>query len=184
MSSETPEAATVPSVSTPSSRSHLGWAIVAVLVLLAAIGVGVTSFSPQHGYHYWLAMVPVFALVNLVTGWSRARAAGGNVGSILLAQGLHWVGALAAVYLVFLLYGMNWLSDQEAGVIALLVLSLAAFLAGVHTDWYFCVVGLALGAIVACAVLVQELMWMLAVPLGVAAIAGALWWWSRRSSTP
>jgi hypothetical protein len=180
MSSD-PTAASVPPVSTPTTRGHVGWAMVAVLVLLAAIGVGVTNFSPQYGYHYWLAMVPVFAFVNLLTSWTRVSAGGGNVGSILLAQGLHWAGALAAIYVIFLLFDMNWLSDQEAGVMALLVLALSAFLAGVHTDWYFCVVGLALGGIVVSAVLVQELVWMLAVPLGVAAIAGALWWWASHS---
>jgi hypothetical protein len=169
------------SASTPSEpRSHAGEATIVALVLLAAVGVGVTNFSPQYGFHYWMAMAPIFAVVNLATSWSRARAAGQNAGNILLAQGLHWVGAVLAIYMIFLLFRMNWLSDQESGVLALLVLALAAFLSGVHTDWHFCVVGLVLGAIVAAAVLVEEFMWMLVLPLGVAALAAAVWWWTAR----
>lgn len=173
-----------PPVSAPAvaRRSHVGEATILVLVLLAAIGVGVTTFSQQYGYRYWLAMAPIFAVVNLLTSWSRARAAGQNAGSILLAQVLHWLGAVLAIYVIFLLFRMNWLSDQESGVLALLVLALSSFLSGVHTDWHFCVVGLVLGAIVAGAVLVQEFIWMLAVPLVVALLVGLVWWYGAGGS--
>jgi len=164
-----------------SGRSHVGEATILGLVLLAAIGVGVTTFSQQYGYHYWLSMAPIFAVVNLLTSWSRARAAGQNAGSILLAQALHWLGAVLAIYVIFLLFRMNWLSDQESGVLALLVLALSSFLSGVHTDWHFCIVGLVLGAIVAGAVFVQEFVWMLVVPLGVALVVGLVWWFGTGS---
>jgi hypothetical protein len=169
-------------VSAPAHRSHVGEATVVGLVLLAAIGVGVTNLSPQYGLHYWLAMAPIFAAVNLLTSWTRVRRSGQSAGNILLAQALHWVGAVLAIYMVFVLFHLNWLSDQEAGVLALLVLALAAFLSGVHTDWHFCIVGLVLGAIVAGAALAQEFLWMLALPLGVAALVGAIWWLSSRGS--
>lgn len=167
----------------PPSRSHAGEATILILVLLAAIGVGVTNVSPQHGLHYWLAMAPVYGIVNVVTSWSRARHNEVNISSMLLAQALHWVGAVLAIYMVFVLYRMNWLSDQESGVLALLVLALAAFLSGVHTDWHFCIIGLVLGALVAGVALVQEFLWMLVLPLGVAALAGAVWWYTARSSS-
>lgn len=163
------------------SRSHVGEATVLILVLLAAVGVGVTNVSSQYGFRYWMAMAPIFAVVNLATSWTRARAGGQNVSSILLAQALHWAGAMLAIYMVFVLYRMNWLSDQESGVLALLVLALASFLSGVHTDWHFCVVGLVLGAIVAAAALVQEFIWILVLPLGVAALVGAIWWYTART---
>jgi len=162
-------------------RSHAGEVTVLVLVLLAAVGVGVTNVSPRYGLHYWLAMAPIFALVNVFTSWSRARQAGQNPSGILLAQLLHWVGAVLAIYMVFVLYNMNWLSDQESGVLALLVLALASFLSGVHTDWHFCVIGLVLGAIVAGTALLQEFLWMLALPVGVAVLAGGVWWWTARA---
>ena len=165
----------------PRPRSHVGEATIVILVTLAAIGIGVTSVSQKHGYNYWLAMAPIFGVVNIFTSWTRARDAGQNVGSILLAQTLHWLGAVLAIYVIFLLFRMNWLSDQESGVLALLVLALASFLSGVHTDWHFCIVGLVLGAIVAGAVLVQEFLWMLAVPIGVVALAAAVWWFTARS---
>jgi len=170
-----------------SARSHVGEATVLILVLLAAVGVGVTNVSARYGFNYWLTMAPIFAAVNIATSWTRARRQGQNASGILLAQALHWGGAMLAIYMVFVLYRMNWLSDQESGVLALLVLALAAFLSGVHTDWHFCVVGLVLGAIVAGAALVQEFIWILVLPLGVAAIAGAIWWWTARTpsaSTP
>ena len=169
-------------------RSHVGEATVLILVLLAAVGVGVTNVSPQYGFRYWLAMAPIFAAVNLITSWTRARLEGQNISSILLAQGLHWAGAMLAIYMVFLLFRMNWLSDQESGVLALLVLALAAFLSGVHTDWHFCVIGLVLGALVASMALLQEFLWVLILPLGVAALAGVIWWYTARrpptASTP
>ena len=166
---------------TPRSRSHVGEATILVLVVLAAVGVGVTNISAQYGFRYWLAMAPTFALVNLASSWTRARGEGQNVSSILLAQLLHWAGAVLAIYMVFILYRMNWLSDQESGVLALLVLALASFLSGVHTDWHFCVVGLVLGAIVAAAALVQEFIWVLVLPIGVAALVAAIWWYTART---
>lgn len=171
----------MPEPQSAASRSHVGEATVLVLVLLAGVGVGVTNFSPHYGFQYWLVMAPVFAAVNLLTSWTRARAQGQNVSSILLAQALHWVGAVLAIYMVFLLFRMNLMSDQLSGVMALLVLALASFLSGVHTDWHFCVVGLVLGAIVAGVAMLQEFLWLLVLPIGVAALAGAVWWYTARS---
>ena len=165
---------------TRAPRSHAGEATILILVLLAAIGVGVTNVSPKYGLHYWLAMAPIYGVVNIFTSWSRARKEGQNVTSIFISQGLHWVGAVLAIYMVFVLYRMNWLSDEESGVLALLVLALAAFLSGVHTDWHFCVIGLVLGALVAGVALLQEFLWMLILPIGVAALVGFVWWYTAR----
>lgn len=149
--------------------------ILATLATLSIAGVAVADYSAPSGLHYWLAMVPVFALASLLAGWARARRHGERVATILRTQALHWVALPLAVYLIYVLEDTGRLNREVAGLVALLTLALTTFLAGVHFDWRLAVLGALLGVAAACAALVEEFFWVLLIPILLAAVAFAFW---------
>ena len=172
---------------TPSlGRSiHRGEALVVILILLAGVGIGITTFSPQRGFSYWLAIVPLFGGVSAFLAYERARARGESPAGPLRAQLFHWVGLLGAFQLVFLLKSAGQLEYDALGLVALTVLALTTFLAGVHTDWRLCLVGLLLGAVAAAGAYVQQVAWAVGIPaLLLLAVLGFVWLRRGRPATP
>lgn len=164
-------------------RIHQSEALFIALVVLSGIGIGVTSLSPKSGFQYWLAMVPLFGAVSAFLAWVRSRARGDSPMGALRAELFHWLGAFAAIWLVFLLQTAHQLQYDSLGLVALTTLALSTFLAGVHGDWRLCGVGLLLGGIVVAGAFVQQFAWVVLVPvlalLVVIAIA-----WRRRGRAP
>ncbi len=153
--------------------------ILVALLALSLAGIAITDFSKGYGLWYWLAMVPIFAGASIFAGWSRARRKRRTVAGILWRQVLHWSALALAVYLVYLFAATGRVSNEDAGLIALLALALTTFLAGVHFDWRLLVLGALLGIAAACAALVEKFFWLLLVP---AILAGALVvLWRRRA---
>jgi len=72
------------------------------------------------------------------------------------------------------------INSNQLALLALLSLALATFLAGVHFDWRFMVVGVILGAAVAGAALVEQLLWMIIIPIA-ALLALIIFWWKRNT---
>lgn len=174
---------------TPSPRGDLGQrvrqgeALFVLLVGLAIAGIGVTTFSKQYGFHFWVAMVPLVGGVSAFFAWIRARARGESPAGALRAQAFHWLGTLAALWLVFLLQSAGQIQRDALGLVALATLALATFLAGVHGDWRLCGVGILLGGIVAAGAYVQQFAWVVIVPaLALAAVGVVVW--QRRGRTP
>jgi hypothetical protein len=95
-------------------------------------------------------------------------------------EALHWSGLAVAVYLIYLLQSTGRIPYDAAGPVALVALALTAYLAGVHGNWRFCIVGAILGCAVAAAALVQEYLWLLAVPFLAGGAAGAFFWIRRQ----
>ncbi len=169
--------------STLSERIHQGELLFGALVLLSAIGIGVTNFAPERGFQYWAAMVPLFGGVAVFLAWSHARARGDATGAPIRAQIFHWLGVFGAIWLVFLLKTAGQLEYDVLGLVSLLVLALGTFLAGVYADWRLSAVGVLLGAIAAAGAFVQQMIWLAVVPaiILIAVIALA---WRRRGQSP
>ena len=152
-------------------------AILITLIALSAIGIGVTNFAPLKSFWYWASMAPVFGLVSLYIGWSKARRRGEGVSRIIRVQILHWAGLFAAIALIYLLYEpAGRINNNQLGILCLLALALATFLAGVHLDWRFMLVGIVLGACVAGAAFVEQFIWMIIIPIAVAIFLIVFWW--------
>jgi len=164
---------------TDSRRLAADEIVLAILLVLALGGVAITDFSTKHGLWYWIAMAPIFAAASLFGGWSRARAAGESLPVVIRTQLLHWIALPLVIWVVYLLQTSGRLNNEDAGLVALLAFSLCTFLAGVHFDWKFCLVGLLLGATVVCAALVEEFFWVIALPLLLVG-AGYLFYRLRR----
>jgi hypothetical protein len=152
--------------------------ILVALLALSAVGIAVSQLLPREAFWYWLAMVPVFGGISLFSGWSRAREQGMTAVGVLRNQLLHWIALAAVVCLVFLLEVTGRMTSEDAGLVALLALALTTFLAGVHFDWRYCVVGVLLAAAVAAVALLQEFLWV--VVIAAIAVAAFLVYRSRR----
>ena len=147
------------------------------LLMLAVGGMAVTDYSARSGLSYWLVVIPIFGAVSVFTGWRRASAGGKNVSAVLLAQLLHWGALVLAVYLIYLLEGTGRLNREDAGLVALLSLSLTTILAGIHFDWRLAVLGILLAIGTACAAFVEEFFWILLIPI---VLAGVVVVWQQR----
>jgi len=156
--------------------------IIIALIALSAIGIGITDFSPRYGFWYWVVMVPVFGGLSLYTGWSKARSRGVSASNVIKTMILHWIGLLIAIIIVFFLLRAGRFNNTEAGLTALLLLAFTTFLAGVHFDWRYMIVGIILGAAVVGAALVQQLLWIIIIPIVAAIILIVIWWWRTKES--
>ena len=152
------------------------------LVLLSGIGIAVSNVSSGRGFRYWLAMVPVFGALSAVAAAWEARRRGAGVAPAVAREVLHWAGLAVAVYLIYLLQVSGRLAEDALGPVALLALALTSYLAGIRADWRFCVVGGILACAVAATALIEQFLWVLALPaLGIVVVAGLLWMRSRRA---
>jgi len=115
--------------------------IMILLVLLAIVGIGITDFSPLLSHWYWLAMVVV------------------------------WLSVLVAVNLVYFLFHSGRLDSENTGLVILLILALATFLAGMRQDWRLCLLGVLLGVALILATYLEEFLWIILMVV-LAAAAG------------
>lgn len=149
--------------------------LLALLVLASIGGIAVSDFTVTYGLRYWAAMVPLFGAVSLFGSWSRTRARGHSATDILRRQILHWLTLLLAMVLIYVLQTTGRMNDEDAGLVAMLALSITTFLAGVHFDWRFSVVGILLGATVVFAAFMEEYFWVLLVPAVLAGVTVVFW---------
>ena len=148
------------------------------MLLLSLVGVGITDWAPQHSWKYWSYLVPVFGIITIVETWRSRRPDERKLNlSILRKQILHWLGLLTCVYLMFTFVRIGLVSAEIAGLVNLMMLALATFLAGVHFDWTYLLVGVVLGCFAASAAFVEQylLLWML--PVAAVAAAIIVWHW-------
>src|SRR5262249_41815077 len=127
----------------PIARSwKVAAAVAAIMVLLAMLGVAITTASRALAPLYWISLLPLFGGLCLAAPWGRAPAAGAaERRPLVLRQLWHWLGIGIALGLDFLIRGTGEESGTGAGLNALLLLALGCYLAGVHLEWIFTLVG-------------------------------------------
>lgn len=163
-----------------SRKVHIDEAVLLGLLLLSGVGIALTDFSPSKGFWYWVAMAPLFWGGTIRIEWSHVKQRGESRFKVIRRQTIYWVGYLVAVHLVFLLNYAGRMNSADAGLVALLVLALSTFFAGIYSDWRITFVGVFLGSAVAGAALVEEYIWLALIPV-VVIFAGAIVWWRYRA---
>jgi hypothetical protein len=156
--------------------------IMILLVLLAIVGIGITDFSPLTSHWYWLAMVVVTGIACLVMEWSRARKKGLSATTLIKKEVFIWLGVLVAVNLVYFLFHSGRLDSENTGLVILLILALATFLAGLRQDWRLCLLGVLLGGALILATYLEEFLWI--VLMVVLAAAAGIYFIARFKSAP
>ena len=154
--------------------------IMILLVLLSIVGIGITDFSPLLSHWYWLAMVVVIGIACIVMDWSRARKKGLNATTIVKKEVFIWLSVLVAVNLVYFLFHSGRLDSENTGLVILLILALATFLAGLRQDWRLCLLGVLLGGALILATYLEEFLWI--VLMVVLAAAAGIYFMARYTS--
>lgn len=115
-----------------------------VMALLALVGVGLAMSNSKASETYWIALVPVYGVLCVLTAWTRR----GAQRTAVLQQVLHWTGIGVAVGLDFAYLRRSGLeTGAAAGLNSLLLLALGCYLAGVHMEWLFILAGILLSLI-------------------------------------
>lgn len=148
-----------------------------VMLGLALLGVAVTEMEHAGGRLYWLFLVLVYALISVVRAWQGAKGRGGPVWPMIRDQVLHWLGALVAINIVLYFESVDIANRGSAADYSLLILALASYLAGVHFNWSYLLLGALLAVMaVGLGFLDQISLYALMIPLA----AVAVWLYAKR----
>ena len=126
-------------------RFYVEEAILILLLTLTLVGVWITDYSPVDGYGYWMIMVFVFALLAMTIAWQQSRHRMTDFKKILREQSLHWFTSLLVVEGVFSLQKSEHLTQEDAGLVIMMILAQSTILDGLRVGWRFSLVGIFLG---------------------------------------
>jgi len=119
--------------------------VLAGVLVLVLTGIAITNISPARSYHFWFAMVVLFAAAGLVIGTVRAHHKHISISKVVLDQIVHWGATLVAVLAVYWMLNAGRLNYEAAGLIVVLLLGLAMFLDGYYrVGWRFSLLGFVL----------------------------------------
>jgi hypothetical protein len=145
--------------------------VVVIMVALALVGVALTSSKNEWAHKYWMALVPVYGILCVATAWDRGRRDPGFRKPDVLSQIFHWLGIGVALWLDFFIRRSGEETLTAASDNALLLLALGCFLAGVHLEWLFAVVGALLMMALVIVVAAEQYVWLIFVVSGVVVAA-------------
>src|SRR5262249_23072490 len=89
----------------------------------------------------------------------------------LIRELLHWLGIGVALALDFVVRETQVETGKAAGLNALLLLALGCYLAGVHLEWIFALVGVLLSVALVVITKAEEYIWLIFVVGGLAITA-------------
>ncbi|OGT31615.1 MAG: hypothetical protein A3E87_05890 [Gammaproteobacteria bacterium RIFCSPHIGHO2_12_FULL_35_23] len=156
--------------------AHLKARLVISLILLifSTLGVFIAVFAPSFAWHYWLLIVPIFAILCIWLSWHVARKH--NLSSnVIWHEVIHWLALLVAVYLVSVIVNAGIINYLAGALFILILLALVIFLAGVHFDPMFMLIGILLGLLAVCSALFVKYLIVIMIP-AVLIIAILLVW--------
>jgi hypothetical protein len=168
---------------------HRNWkiasVIAAIMVLLALLGVALTTAGKSDARPYWIALALIFGVLCVGTAWAQHRHAAGLRRQEVVRQIFHWLGVAVALGLDFVVRNTGEESGQAAGLNAMLLLALGCFLAGVHLQWHFTIVGVLLCLALLVVANAEQYVWLIFV-VGILAVAGlfGLRWLFLRGHQP
>lgn len=124
--------------------------VVGGLGVMVMIGLFLSNYSSDRARYYWCAMFPIFGVACLAHELAAGRAYEIPLWRILLRQGLHWIGPIIAVKILFLQHARGQMSTDAVALTIILLLAVTCFLAGVHFDgsFYWVSAFLALAAVI------------------------------------
>ncbi len=145
-------------------------AVLSSLLILCFIGVAYTNFASSRSYHYWLWMIPVFAIAAIISEWSRYRRHEIAGMDFLRQQVLHWGAVFVAIKTVFMLHDIGRLNNDATALTLMVTLSLSTFLAGVYIGWRFIVLGLFMTLATVLVAWLEAYIWVL-IPVAIGIVA-------------
>ena len=146
------------------------------MLLLSFAGIAYTTFAQQSSVLYWEILVPIFAVICIVTGWYAAYDRREHW-RLLWTQILHWGAFLVAMQLMFMPGVQRIMNTGANGLSVLILLALGTFVAGVHArTWQISVVGIVLAlGVPAIAWVEQSALLVFVAVLALIALALGVW---------
>jgi len=163
-------------------KARLGVGI--TMLLLAFIGMVTTDLHASGTFSYWKWVVPVYALLALWLSWYIRRQQETLSPITLGHEFLHWVGVIAAVFLVSYFAHLGSISRFVEGIFDLTILSLGIFLAGVYIETTFLFIGLVLGIFAFLSATVVQYLYAFLVPIliGAALVLALMVWIAHKKA--
>lgn len=157
-------------------ESHVKARLVVCLILLlaSAIGVLITDFVPHLAWVYWIYAIPTFCVICIILAWIVSRHHSVS-GITVWHEILHWIGLLCAVYIVSLVVSSGIISYLIGGMFILILLALAMFLAGVHFDSMYIIIGIILGILAVVETLLVKYLTFILIPI-IIVVAILVYW--------
>jgi len=159
-------------------RIFINEAILSLLLVLCFIGVAYTNALPLKSYHYWLWIIPVFAIAAIISEWSRYKRHEIDGYHFIRQQILHWGAVLIAVKSIFMLYHIGRYNTDTTALTLMIIMALSTILAGIYIGWRFIVLGLFISFATLVFGYMEAYVWILvpvAVGIIIFAIGIALW---------
>jgi hypothetical protein len=144
------------------------------LIMLSLVGVGITDYAPMQSWAYWLFMVAVLATSAVVIEKILVDRKDASFLALVGTQLMHWGASLVAILLGLSFVKSGRMTYEGAGLVVLLVLSLATFLDGYHVGWRFYLAGVFLAITTVFAAYFEQYMWVLFV-VGIMSIVFAIY---------
>lgn len=146
-----------------------------ILLIFSTIGILFTSSSLQFAFRYWCIAIPIFAILCIWLSWYVSRTHEMMEGSTVWHEILHWLGLLLAVYVVSIFVSNSIITSLVGALFVSLLLALTLFLAGVHFDGMFLLLGILIGVLAVASVYFVKYITVIIIPAAV--IVGLLLIW-------
>lgn len=160
------------------------FAVGIVMLVLAFFGMVITDVYKGGSWDYWKWVVPVYALLALWLSIYVKKKKETYSPRVLVNEALHWSGLIGTIFLTSYFSGLGLMSRFEVGIIHLVLISLAVFLAGIYIESIFLFIGLCLAAFAFLAAVFVEYIYAIAIPVlaGCAILFGIWVWISHRNA--
>ena len=159
-------------------RIFINEAILSSLLILCFIGVAYTNFASVRSYHYWLWMIPIFAIAAIISEWSRYKRHKIDGYHFIRQQVLHWAAVFLAIKIIFMLNELGRFNNDVTALSLMITLSLSTFIAGIYIGWRFLVLGLFISLATLLIAYMETYVWVLIpIAIGIVIIGVAIAWW-------
>lgn len=143
-------------------RARLGVGLVLLSLALVQLLLMAWHIPGYWAFASWMTAADALLCIWL-TGYLRASKQ--SLIKTIWPQVLHWIGVIATMYFIALLIDRGVIEHADACVLSLMVLALSLYLAGIYIDTAFLLVGLTIGLMATLAILVDNYLLMVMIPI-------------------
>ncbi|MBX9923557.1 MAG: hypothetical protein K2Y01_05545 [Rhabdochlamydiaceae bacterium] len=151
------------------------------MFLLAFVGVALTVIKQSWSWGYWKILSGIFAAISLGLSAYLKQYRLKTAAITIWHEVFHWLGLIFSIAILSRMVNLGILSPFAASLQALLLLSLATFLAGIYIEKSFLFVGAFMGCFSLVLSYVSLYSYLLFVPISVVFVF-AFYWFIRKKS--
>jgi hypothetical protein len=147
--------------------------LLSVMLLLAMMGMGVAQAFERRGWLVWSFITIAYGGISLWLAWRQVVSTGESFWPEASQHIFHWLGLFLGLKVMFALEAMGFLDRIVVSDVALLMLALTCYFAGVHLHWLFLIVALFAGLMAYLNASFTENMWLSTAFVAVLAVGVA-----------